>query len=543
MNKRIASTNLVRILVIAALVIPLALGAISPARASSFGIIFWGFNNGGILGIPAGLTDVTAIAGGGYHNLALKSDGTVVAWGSNTSAQLDIPPGLTGVVAISAGSDHSLALKDDGSVVAWGLNYYGQANVPPDLTDVAAIAAGGYHNLALKTDGTVVAWGGDSLNGQTNVPPGLNNVVSIAAGYLCSLAVKSDGTVVAWGSNIGGESIVPPGLTGVVAVAAGVNHSLALKGDGTVVGWGTNNFDQLSIPPSLTGVVAIAAGHYHSLALKGDGTVVAWGINYMGETNIPAGLADVVAIAVGSHHNLALVPADAPSNTAPTANPGGPYLGAVNTAISFDGSLSSDPDGDPLTYAWDFGDGASVTGAMPTHIYSTAGIYTVCLTVNDGSANSDAACTLAVVYDPSNGFVTGGGWIDSPAGAYKADESLAGKATFGFMSKYQKGASLPTGNTAFQFDLAGMSFTSQSYEWLVVNQGGTNAQFKGSGLINGEAVPNGNAYKFMLWATDSSPDTFRIRIWWEDAFGEHDVYDNGIEQAIGAGNIVVHKSK
>ncbi len=229
--------------------------------------------------------------------------------------------------------------------------------------------------------------------------------------------------------------------------------------------------------------------------------------------------------------------------TAPTANPGGPYLGAVNTAIAFDGSLSSDPENDPLTYAWDFGDNLTDTGSMPTHTYTVPGLYNVCLTVNDGSLTSDPACTLAVVYDPSAGFVTGGGWIDSPAGAYKADESLAGKATFGFMSKYQKGASLPTGDTAFQFELAGLSFASQSYEWLVVNQAGTNAQFKGSGWINGLTDPNGNAYKFMLWAGDGSPDTFRIRIWLEDAAGEQDVYDNGVDQAIGAGNIVVHTKK
>ena len=84
---------------------------------------------------------------------------------------------------------------------------------------------------------------------------------------------------------------------------------------------------------------------------------------------------------------------------------------------------------------------------------------------------------------------------------------------------------------------------STAHEWLVVNQGGTNAQFKGSGLINGAADPNGNAFKFMLWAGDGSPDTFRIRIWWEADDVETDVYDNGVEQAIGAGNIVVHTSK
>jgi hypothetical protein len=35
-------------------------------------------------------------------------------------------------------------------------------------------------------------------------------------------------------------------------------------------------------------------------------------------------------------------------------------------------------------------------------------------------------------------------------------------------------------------------------------------------------------------------DTFRIRIWWKDAAGEHDVYDNSVDQPIGGGNIVVH---
>ena len=118
-----------------------------------------------------------------------------------------------------------------------------------------------------------------------------------------------------------------------------------------------------------------------------------------------------------------------------------------------------------------------------------------------------------------------------------------GKATFGFVSKYQKGASVPTGNTAFKFEVGGLEFYSTAYEWLVVNQGGTNAQFKGSGLINGALDPNGNAYKFMLWAGDGSPDTFHIRIWWEDAAGEHDVYDNDSEQAIGGGSIVVHTRK
>jgi PKD domain/Regulator of chromosome condensation (RCC1) repeat len=538
MKNKKYSPNLARVLVIVVLLITLTLGAISPAKASlGYTVTEWGGSN---YPMPPGMNDLIAIDAGFNFSVALKSDGTVVAWGNNFYGQTNVPSGLSDVVDIAAGVDHSLALKADGTVVGWGANYFGESTPPPDLTNVVAVAANLVYSLALKGDGTVVGWGYNNA-GVLEIPPDLTDVIAISAGEYHVLALKSDGTIVGWGENFHNESTSPPGLTGVVAIDAGYYYSVALKNDGTVVAWGWNEFGQTDVPAGLTDVNAISAGDGHSLALKSDGTVVARGRNYLGVLDVPSDLAGVTAISAGDIHNLALVPAVV--NTPPAANPGGPYLGAVNTSIAFDGSLSSDQDGDPLTFAWDFGDGSTATEAMPTHTYTASGLYTVCLTVNDGTVSSTQACTFAVVYDPSDGFVTGGGWILSPAGAYKPNESLSGQATFGFVAKYQKGANIPSGNTAFEFDLAGMAFASQSYEWLLVNQGGTNAQFKGSGLINGAPDANGNEYKFMLWAGDGSPDTFRIRIWWEDAVGEHDVYDNGFDQAIGAGNIVVHTSK
>ena len=60
--------------------------------------------------------------------------------------------------------------------------------------------------------------------------------------------------------------------------------------------------------------------------------------------------------------------------------------------------------------------------------------------------------------------------------------------------------------------------------------------------VNGELAPNNEPYKFMLWATDGEPDTFRTKIWWEDG-SETVIYDNQDEQEIGGGNIVVHTQK
>ncbi len=262
------------------------------------------------------LTGVTAIAAGDSHTVARKSDGTVWAWGYNQFGQLgdgnltdsstpvegfhtEGTTPLTGVVAIAAGGFHTIALKSDGTIWTWGDNKSGQlgdgttvnSSHHPVLVNnpggvlFSGIAGGDAHTVALKTDGTVWAWGLNA-NGQlgngtltnSNTPVQvvgaggagfLGGVTAVAAGGFHTIALRSDRSVWTWGRNANGqlgnatnnESHVPVqvagaggvgALAGVHGIAGGYEHTAALMDDGTVWAWGSNNLGQLGVGPSVT---------------------------------------------------------------------------------------------------------------------------------------------------------------------------------------------------------------------------------------------------------------------------------------------------
>ena len=159
---------------------------------------------------------------------------------------------------------------------------------------------------------------------------------------------------------------------------------------------------------------------------------------------------------------------------------------------------------------------------------------------------SSSEALPVVFYDPSGGFVTGGGYINHQDGTTNpALPGVVGKDNFGFNAKYLKNATTPTGETEFQCKVCNINFHSSSYDWLVITKlgnGNFKAQYQGSGTINGA----GN-YGFVVTVIDGGQtDTARIRIWNKTTGitvydNEYPKPDNADPTTITAGgNIVVH---
>jgi alpha-tubulin suppressor-like RCC1 family protein len=363
----------------------------SLALKSDGSLTSWGWNEYGQGNPPKG-NDFNAIsAGWGNNYLALKSDGSIVGWGRNWDNQAT-PPDGNDFKAISAGRNHSLALKSDGSIICWGNNEIGQAT-PPYGNDFIAIDAGNGHSLALKSDGSIVGWGSNHY-GQAKPPQG-NDFIAISAGQSYSLALKSDGSIVGWGWNGYGQAAPPQG-NDFVSIAAGGYHGLALKSDGSIIGWGSNIY-RGAIPPDSDDFIAISAGVLASLALKSDGSIIEWG-DIKTTPFTPLEGNNFVAISAGHQDGIALV------NMKPVAIAGPnqityAWLDGI-ADVNLDGSASYDDDNDHLDYYWSWtidGNTYEANGVSPT-IQLPVRVHEIELIVDDGWVLSEPDyCTITVI--------------------------------------------------------------------------------------------------------------------------------------------------
>ncbi len=244
------------------------------------------------------------------------------------------------------------------------------------------------------------------------------------------------------------------------------------------------------------------------------------------------------------------------ASTVVTVNNAAPVLGAlvgpstpmaVKKNVSVNAEFTDAGVLDTHTAQIDWGDGSVTAGTVSeangagtvsgTHAYNAAGIYRVVMTVTDkdGAVSNTSAIETLVVYDPNGKYVVGGGWINSPAGAYLDDPNFTGKAVFAITAKYLKGAKVPTGTVLFDLPGERFLFLSTRLEWMVVS--GKQVQIKGTGKVNGRLDPNHQPYHFLVTAKDNKPDTFGIKIWYETSEGEIVIYDSGGPVKLGGGTV------
>ncbi len=158
---------------------------------------------------------------------------------------------------------------------------------------------------------------------------------------------------------------------------------------------------------------------------------------------------------------------------------------------------------DTHTALFEWGDGQSSHGsvtesagsgtASATHAYAEPGSYVVSVTVEDDDGGT-ATATLGqvVVFDPGI-FVTGGGWVASPAGAWTEDGGHHGKATFGFVVRHTTSGGVE-GNLQFQLH-KGLNLHATGFDYLYIGDG--TAWFSGFARVNGT-----DGYRFSVVATD-----------------------------------------
>ena len=318
-------------------------------------------------GVASGFT-YTQVAAGGFHVLAVGSDGIVYAWGANDQGQLgngskdtqshpkpqpvkDADGQPFKAVQISAGTSDSAAIDPQGRVYTWGSEHYAASSCGP---------ARPTPTLAKDPNGS-----GQGLH-----------AVQVSVNWSFIMALDADGNVYTWGFNNYGQlgngtatgddsdtyaadpaRVPDPKDTSkafkATQISAGGSHALAIGQDGTLWAWGCDadaqlgdgGYEDQSTPMQVRNpkdssqgfkVAWISAGVNQTIVGDENGTAWAWGINNWGQLGI----------------NSTNETQDTPAQMSPPAGQDNPARGFTPAKVSAGGihGLAIGQDGN--AYSW-----------------------------------------------------------------------------------------------------------------------------------------------------------------------------------------------
>ncbi len=306
--------------------------------------------------------EVNRVALGNFHSCATSELGNVACWGQNGQVVPTAVSGISNVSAIAGGGGHTCAIVGSSDAVyCWGMGTSGQlgnggtstSNSPvgsSGLDDVISISAGGVHTCAVEAGGAVRCWG-DRADGRvgntsnsgiqstpTDVVDCLDDPVSdgaqVAAGRAHTCMISQTGSVRCWGDNASGQlgdGNAPTDRSCAVSVSLPAaatsistrnDHTCVLLSTGAGYCWGSNFrrqiaatdtsfYDTPQLVAQLANANAVAVGSNLVCALA-SGTVRCWGGNSYGERGdsstawshspVTIGLSNVTRLSSGSTH-------------------------------------------------------------------------------------------------------------------------------------------------------------------------------------------------------------------------------------------------
>lgn len=337
----------------------------------------------------------------------------------------------TGTEGVAVTFDASNSSDPDGTIAAYDWDF-GDNSAGSGVTVTHAFAAGTYTVMLTVTDdsgATASTSVSIDIAAAVNEPPvavisGPNTgAEGVAVSFDGSGSSDNDGTITAYDWDFG-DNTAGSGVSVSHSYTAGTYMVTLTVTDDAGATASDSREIVISAPNQPQPPVADAGGPYAAMvgeAVQFDGTASTdpdgsiqtyeWSF---GDGNTGTGVGPVHAYTMAGTYTVTLTVTDDQGMTGsatttaeisepnaqpqpPVADAGGPYSGVAGTAVLFDGSASTDPDGTIQTYVWDFGDNTSGNGVGPVHTYAAAGVYTVTLTVTDDQGLTSMAETTTEI--------------------------------------------------------------------------------------------------------------------------------------------------